>query len=155
MIGCMTRRALLPIVLAAGVCAVAPTVAGAASAGTAAAASWSKDANAICKKYGKQIDAIPEPQSYEEAAASTLKIYGIAKKQTAEIGKLAKPSKDARSIDELLGYWKQQLAVVKDMAAAMKKADEKAVAAIMAKGDAIDEKVNALGKKLGIPECVN
>lgn len=155
MIGRMTRRALLPIVLAAGVCAVAPSVAGASPAGSAAAAGWSKDATAICKKYGKQIDAIPEPQSLSEAATSTMKIHDIAAKQTSEIAKLARPAKTAKAIGELIGYWEQQLGVVKDMANAMKKADEKAVTALMTKGDGIDKKVTTLGKKLGVSECVN
>lgn len=155
MIGRMTRRALLPILLAAGACAVAPSVAGAAAGSHSAAASWSKDATAICKRYGKQIDALPEPKTLDEAAASTLKILDLATRQTNEIAKLSKPAKDAKTIDELLGYWRQQLGVVKDMAAAMKKADQAAVSSLMAKGDGIDKKVTALGKKLGVNDCVN
>lgn len=151
----MTRRAALPIVLVAGAVLAAPSAALAARTVPAAGGTWGKAANPVCKRYSKEIDKLPSPSNPSEAAASTQKVYEIAKRQTNELAKLPRAAGEDADVKALIGLWRQELGVVQQMVLAMKRSDTKAVNAIVAQGRKIDVKVQALGKKLGAADCVS
>lgn len=150
----MTLRAALSLAVVAGALAVAvPSAALAAS--SAANATWAGSATAICKRYGAEVNKVKDPTTMLEAATSTQAVYDLALKQTREIEKLSRPAKDAASIATLVGLWNQQLGVVKQMVGAFRAKNEALVKTLVAKGTAVDTKVKALGKKLGVVACVS
>ena len=58
-----------------------------------------------------------------------------------------------RDIAKLIGYYKQQLGVLRNLLAALKADDQAKAEKIIAQGDAIEGKINATAKKLGASEC--
>ncbi len=150
----MTLRAALSLAVVAGALAAAlPTAALAAS--SASSATWAGSAKAICKRYGAEVNKVKEPTTMVEAADSTQAVFAIATKQTREIAKLPRPAKTAADIATLITLWEQQLGVVKQMVTAYRTQDEALAEKLVAKGTAVDVKVKALGKKLGVTTCVS
>jgi hypothetical protein len=148
----MTRRAVLPVVVAA-LGALAATAPLASAAGSAVPSAWAAGANAICTKAQKGIPKVSRTASIEEMTKSTQKVLDIVIRQSGELAKLPRPSRDAASIVRLLGYYTQQIAALRGMVAALKKGDQKAWEAQVAKGDAVNTKAITLSRKLGATRC--
>ena len=140
-------RTTLPVVVAVAALALAaPSLAASPSA-------WAKSADAICAKYDKEVARVPEPKSLKEAISSTEKLLSFGMKQMQETAKLPRPAADKASIDRLIDYYGQQIDVVKRLVAVLKANDEKKMNAVIAEGNAINAKMDALAKKLGAVGC--
>ena len=147
----MTRRAVLPIAAAVAALALAaPSLAAGPSA-------WAKSADSICKKYEKKIGEISEPKSLKEAIADNEKFLGFRTAQTKEIAKLSRPAADKADIAKLLGYYDQEIDVVKRLIAALKTNDErkneKKMSSIIVEGASIANKRKSIAKQLGAVGC--
>jgi hypothetical protein len=148
----MTRRAALPVVVGT-LGALAAAVPLASAAGGAGPSAWATAANAICSKAGDRIQDVPRGSSLAEIAKGTQKVLGIILRQNGDLAKLPRPARDAASIATLLGYYAQQADVVRGIIVGLKKGDQGAANAMIAKGDAVNTKATALARKLGATDC--
>jgi hypothetical protein len=145
----MTTRAALSVVIAVAVAALVLT----ASSFAASPSAWAKSADAICAKHNKEVDKIPAPKTLEQLATSTEKLLAIGIREMNDIAALDRPAADKANIAKLLGYYGQQVAIVKRLIAAVKASDQKKMNAVVAEGNALDAKLKAVEKKLGAVGC--
>ena len=73
----------------------------------------------------------------------------IGKRRSSELAKLKRPSGDAAAIGKLLGYFEQQVAMVKSLIDAVKRDDTERMRKVMAHGSSLNDSAVTLAKKLG------
>lgn len=148
----MIRRALLPIVLAAGaLLAAAPSVAGAAAA--ASPSEWAKSANAICLKAQGLVAKVPQPTTSQEEIAAFSTILGYIRQQNDGLRKLPRPKQSASDIATLLSLYDKQAGFIGGIIAGMQSGNASGIEAARRQGNALNPKVLALAKKLGAKYC--
>ena len=144
----MTRRALLPLVLACGALAFA-----APALSATPTTAWAKSANALCKSASAEIDQIKDPETMADLIKGTQKVLAIASRTTTAMTKLPRPAAQRTDIAKLIGYYNQQLGVLRNLIAALKANDQAKGEKIIAQGDVLEDKINATAKKLGASDC--
>jgi len=114
---------------------------------------WAKSADKICARANAEIDKIPQPTSTKTLVAGSEKILEIGKRQTSDLAKLRRPSGDASAIAKLIGYYEQQVGIVKGLIDALKHDDKAKVQKLIGQGDELDDKADSLVTKLGAKKC--
>ena len=148
----MTRRALLPIVLAVGaLLAAAPSVAGAATA--ASPSEWAKSANAICTRTQRLVAGVPRPMTQQEETRAFSTILGYIRQQNDGLRKLPRPKQTASDIATLMRLFDKQAGLIGGVIAGMQSGNASAIEASRREGNALNPKVLALTKKLGANDC--
>ncbi len=142
----MIRIASAPLLAVGALAFAAPSFA-------ASASDWSKSADRICARTNADIDRILEPDSTKTLIAGTEKILALGKRQTSDLAELKRPSGDATTIAQLVGIYEQQIGSIKALIAALKRDDQVKVKAVLAQGNALESRANALATKLGAKKC--
>jgi len=142
----MTRLIITSLVAVGALALAAPTFA-------ASPSEWAKSADKICAKAKSDIDKIAKPTSTKELISSSEKIMKIGKSQTKDLKKLKRPSGDAAAIEKLIGYYEQQVDVVKDLIDAVKHEDKSKLEKTIKKGDELNKSAESLATKLGAKKC--
>ena len=144
----MTRSAITSLIVVAALALAAPSFA-------ASTSDWSKAADKICAKAHAEIAKLPQPTSAKSLIASTEKFMEIGKRQTSDLAKLKRPSGDASSIAKLIGYYEQQMGIVKSLIDAIKREDQAKMKKLIDQGDEFDDKAGSLVTKLGAKKCAS
>ena len=148
----MTRRALLPIVLAVGaLLAAAPSGAGAAAA--ASPSEWAKSANAICTKTQGLVARVPRPTTVQEETKAFVTILGYIRQQNDGLRKLPRPKQTASDIVTLMSLFDKQAGLIGGIITGMQSGNPSVIEASRRMGNALNPKVLALTKKLGAKDC--
>ena len=81
------------------------------------------------------------------------KFQEVGKRQTDDLAKLKRPSRDAAAIGKVVGIYEQQVGLVKGLIAALKKNDQKKVKTLVTQGDALAVTAAKIIKALGAANC--
>ena len=144
----MIRPTITSLTVVAALALAAPSFA-------ASTSDWAKSADKICARANADIDKLPQPTSVKSLIASTEKFLEIGKRQTSDLAKLKRPSGDAAAIAKLVGYYEQQVGVVKSLIDALKHGDQAKTQKLITQGDALDASAKSLAKKLGAKTCAS
>ena len=116
---------------------------------------FQSQANAICAKYQKQLDALGTPSSLEEIPDLVDQALVILDKEVDEIGALKPPEELQSDFDKMLAATDRTKAAADDLSTAATSGDQAAVQKALDEGNAATKEADDLAGNLGLDECAN
>jgi hypothetical protein len=110
-------------------------------------------ANAICAKYQKQIDAIGAPSSLDEIPDLISQILPILNKEIDEISALDPPEELQSDFDKMLAATDRTKAAAADLSEVAKAGNQAAVQKALEEGNAASKEADDLAANLGLQDC--
>ncbi len=110
-------------------------------------------ANAICAKYQKQINAIGNPTSLEEIPDLVDQILELLNKEIDEVSALNPPEELQGQFDAMLAAADDTKQAADDLSEAAKAGDAAAVQDALDAGNAASDKADQLATGLGLESC--
>jgi hypothetical protein len=144
------RGALAALV---GVLVLLATACGGGSDTRLSKAEFQSQANAICAKYQKQLNAIEEPTSLEEIPDLVDQALVILNKEIDEVAALNPPEELQSDFDKMIAASNKTKAAADDLSAAAKSGDQAAVQKALEEGNAASSEADQLAGNLGLSEC--
>ena len=114
---------------------------------------FQSQANAICAKYQKQLNAVGSPSSLDEIPDLVDQALAILNKEIDEVGALNPPEELQSDFDKLLAATDRTKAAAADLSAAAKNGDQAAVQKALEEGNAANTEANQLADNLGLGSC--
>ena len=116
-------------------------------------AEYVKQADAICAKYEKRLDALPEPQDLKGLQTLVDKGLPIAREGNAELKEL-KPPEDLEAKDE---EWHKRndrnLKLIEDLGKAADAGDEEKIQSLASEADRNETEADGLASEIGLKDC--
>jgi hypothetical protein len=116
-------------------------------------AEFQSQANAICAKYQKQLNAIDEPTSLDEVPDLVDQALVILNKEIDEVAALNPPEELQGDFDKMIAASNKTKAAADDLSAAAKSGDQAAVQKALEEGNAASNEADQLAANLGLSEC--
>lgn len=113
------------------------------------------EADAICAKYEKQLEALGTPASLEDIVQLAEEGKPIIEKGVNELKALEPPEDLQEQWDELMAENDANVALIDDLSEAAASGDQARIGQIAAEAQQQDEKTDQLGRELGLVECSN
>jgi len=114
---------------------------------------FESQANAICAKYQKQLNAVGAPSSVDEIPDFVEQALAILNKEIAEIGALNPPTDMQTDFDAMIEASNNTKDAADDLSAAAKAGDQAAVQKALDEGNAASKKADQIATQLGLSEC--
>jgi hypothetical protein len=114
---------------------------------------FESQANAICAKYQKQLDALGTPASIEEIPDLVDQALAILNKEIDEIAALNPPADMQTEFDALIEASNNTKAAADDLSQAAKDGDQAAVQKALDEGNAASDKADQIATELGLDSC--
>jgi hypothetical protein len=114
---------------------------------------FESQANAICAKYEKQLDALGTPASIEEIPDLVDQALAILNKEIDEIAALNPPADMQTEFDALIEASNNTKAAADDLSQAAKDGDQAAVQKALDEGSAASDKADQIATELGLDSC--
>jgi hypothetical protein len=114
---------------------------------------FESQANAICAKYEKQLDALGTPASIEEIPDLVDQALAILNKEIDEIAALNPPADMQTEFDALIEASNNTKAAADDLSQAAKDGDQAAVQKALDAGNAASDKADQIATELGLDSC--
>ena len=114
---------------------------------------FESQANAICAKYQKQLNALGTPSSVEEIPDLVEQALAILNKEVAEIAALNPPTDMQTEFDAMIEASNNTKAAANDLSQAAKDGDQAAVQKALDEGNAASKKADQLATQLGLDSC--
>jgi hypothetical protein len=116
-------------------------------------AEFTRQANAICGKYQKQLDALDTPTSLDEIPDLVNSALAILNKEIDEISDLDPPEQLQDQFDALIEQSNKTKAAADDLSEAAKANDEDAVQQALDEGNAASTRADRIAGQLGLDAC--
>ena len=116
-------------------------------------ADFQSQANAVCAKYQKQLDALATPTTLDEVPDFVDKALEILNKEIDEIGNLNPPEELQSQFDQMLAESNKTKQAADDLSAAAKSGDQAAVQKALADGKSASDKADQIATDLGLDSC--
>ena len=114
---------------------------------------FQSQANAICGKYQKQLNALGSPTSIDEIPALVDQALAILNKEIDEISALKPPEELQSQFDQLLQASENIKKAAADLSTAAKAGDQAAVQKALQEGNAASSQADKLAGQLGLDSC--
>jgi hypothetical protein len=114
-----------------------------------------RQADAICAKFERELDALPEPKTIEEVGRLADQAKPIAKEGQAALKRLRPPLDLEEDVDAWLERNQQNVDAIDDLRAAADDADEAAARAVSQRAVENERKADALAKRIGLVDCAS
>jgi len=114
-----------------------------------------EQANAVCARYDKQIDAIPVPSAVDQIPAYVAKAAPIVEDEIEALKELDPPDEDQDTFDQMIAEEEKTLAAGRSLGDAAAKGDDVAVEKALNEGNVASEKADEHARTLGLNECVD
>ena len=114
---------------------------------------FQSQANAICAKYQKQLNALGSPTSIEEIPDLVDQALEILNKEVDEIAALNPPEDLQSDFDKMIAASDKTKAAADDLSTAAKSGDQAAVQKALEEGNAASDEADQLATNLGLTEC--
>jgi hypothetical protein len=114
---------------------------------------YAKQADAICSKYNRRIQALGRPKTLADIGPFAEKALALTRKGNAELRGLNPPKAEKRTVNEWLAQNEVVAKAVDAVAGAAKKNDRTGVQAALARGQRANKDANALARELGLRVC--
>ncbi len=106
--------------------------------------------NDACTETDDDLEAIPDPESYEEVVELAGEATDIATDGIATLQEIVPPEDLADDVDELLSLLEDRVALNEDLIAAAEDEDDQALQDVIDEGENIDEDIDGIAEDLGI-----
>ena len=116
-------------------------------------AEFDAKANAICDKYQKKINAVPQPSGAKDIVSYIDKVLPILKEGTGKLDDLEPPKDLEATVNEWRSIQHQEVDEARKLRAAAAKGDLPEVTKVAQDASAIDKRGNDLAKQIGAPTC--
>lgn len=116
-------------------------------------AKFQSQANAICAKYQKQLNALGTPSSIDEIPDLVQQALVILNKEIDEIAALNPPDELQSDFDKMIAASNKTKAAANDLSAAAKSGDQAAVQKALEDGNAASDEADQLATGLGLSGC--
>jgi hypothetical protein len=116
-------------------------------------ADFQSQANSICAKYQKQLDALGTPSSLDEIPALVDKALAILNKEIDEIGQLNPPEELQSQFDAMLAASDKTKQAADDLSTAAKASDQAGVQKALQEGNAASSQADKIAGELGLDSC--
>jgi len=116
-------------------------------------ADFQSQANAICAKYQKQLNALGTPSSIDEIPDLVQQALVILNKEIDEIAALNPPDELQSDFDKMIAASNKTKAAANDLSAAAKSGDQAAVQKALEDGNAASDEADQLATGLGLSGC--
>ncbi|HLM93076.1 MAG TPA: hypothetical protein VK273_04630 [Gaiellaceae bacterium] len=116
-------------------------------------AEFQSQANAICAKYQKQLNALGTPSSIDEIPDLVQQALVILNKEIDEIAALNPPDELQSDFDKMIAASNKTKAAANDLSAAAKSGDQAAVQKALEDGNAASDEADQLATGLGLSGC--
>ena len=126
---------------------------GSSSGGRLSEAEFVKKADAVCAKYKKKINALPQPSSLSGVAGYAQKAIDLTKQGRAELRALKPPSDLADTNAKWLANLDQTLVLAGELRDAAKQKDLAKVRTLAERGNRLDKQGNRLAAQMGMKAC--
>jgi DNA-binding NtrC family response regulator len=114
---------------------------------------FQSQANDICAKYQKQLDALKTPTNLDEIPDLVDQALAILNKEVDEISKLNPPEELQSQFDQMLAESDKTKEAADDLSAAAKSGDQAAVQKALQEGNTASSKADQLAGQLGLDSC--
>jgi hypothetical protein len=114
---------------------------------------YAKQADAICSKYNRKIQALGTPKSLAEIGGFADKALALTRKGNEELGKLRPPKADEQTAKEWVAQNALVANAVADLRDAAKKNDRAGIEAALRRGQAANKTANGLARDLALNVC--
>lgn len=112
-----------------------------------------KQADAVCAKYEKRLDALPEPESTEDLKAVIDEGLPIAREGTEELKALEPPEELEADVDEWHERNDKNLELIEDLGAAAEEDDEERIQELAAEADRNEQEADRIAAEIGLDNC--
>jgi len=116
-------------------------------------ADFQSQANSICAKYQKQLDALGTPSSLDEIPALVDKALAILNKEIDEIGQLNPPEELQSQFNAMLAASDKTKQAADDLSTAAKAGDQAGVQKALREGNAASSQADKIAGELGLDSC--
>jgi hypothetical protein len=114
---------------------------------------FQSQANGICAKYQKQLDALKTPTNLDEIPALVDQALAILNKEVAEISALNPPEELQSQFDQMIAESNKTKKAADDLSAAAKASDQAAVQKALDEGNAASDRADKIAGELGLDSC--
>ncbi len=145
------RRVPIAAVLAAALLAGC----GSSSSGTLSKAAYTKQADAICKKYNAKVKALKTPSGNDPQAIADFFAQGkkLAQQRLAELRALKPPDSLKADVDRAYGLEQQVIDRLDQVSAALTDRNQASYQKLTGELNKLSGEADAIAKKLGLPNC--
>jgi hypothetical protein len=146
-------RAVVVLLLGALTLLAAACGGGGGSGDRLTKAEFQEQANSICEKYQKQLDALTMPTSLDEIPDLVDQALEILNKEIDEISALNPPEELQSQFDAMIAESEKTKQAASDLSAAAKAKDSQGVEKAVGEGNAASQKADQLAGQLGLDSC--
>jgi len=114
---------------------------------------FTKQGNAICKKYEADAEKLGSPKSIDEVPEYADKAIALFDKQLGDLRDLTPPEDLQEDFDALLATGDDAKKTIEDLKKAAEDKDEQKLQQISQDAEKRDQKSDELASKLGLTEC--
>lgn len=112
-----------------------------------------RQADAICAKYERRLDALPEPRTLRDVPSFVERGVPLAREELAELDELRPPEGDEAEVERLLAQVKNTIAGLERLGDAAAARDRAAAEAAAARVEETSERAAKLAQRYGLEEC--
>jgi hypothetical protein len=136
-----------------GVLVLLATGCGGSSGGRLSKEDFQTQANAVCDRYQKQLDALATPTTLDEIPDLVDQALSILEKEVDEISALNPPEELQSQFDAMLAESDKTKQAASDLSEAAKSGDRAGVQKALDEGNAASAKADQLAGQLGLDSC--
>lgn len=114
---------------------------------------FQSQANAICAKYQKQLDAVQEPQNLDQIPELVDQALKIIDQEIAEISRLNPPADFQSDVDRMIDQAGKTKKAAADLSDAATAKDQAAVQKALREGTAASDEADKIASGLGLNSC--
>ena len=140
-------------VLSAAILALLAAGCGGGGGGRLSKDDYAKQADAICSKYNRKIQALGTPKSLADIGGFAEKALALTRSGNGELRGLKPPKSEEQTAKEWIAQNDLVAAAVRDLAAAAKKNDKPGIQAALKRGQSANKSANGLARDLGLRVC--
>jgi hypothetical protein len=126
---------------------------GGGGGGRLSKADYAKQADAICSKYNRKIEALGTPKSLADIPGFADKALKLTRQGNDELKGLKPPKSEEKTANEWVAHNDLVAKAVADLRDAAKKNDRAAIRAALRRGQAANRTANGLARDLGLHVC--
>ena len=114
---------------------------------------YAKQADAICSKYNRKIQALGTPKTLADIGGFADKALKVTRQGNAELRGLKPPANEEQTAKEWIAQNELVAKAVGDLSDAAKKNDKPAIQAALKRGQRANKSANGLARDLGLRVC--
>jgi hypothetical protein len=139
--------------LAATGLAVVGLAAGCGGSGGLSRAEYAKQADAICAKYNRRIEALARPSGVGGISAFTAKAIPIAQRGNDDLRELRPPKDERATAQEWIDLNDRVVEAIRRLGKAARRGDRAAIRKALREGNTLNGRARRLARRLGLRVC--